>query len=240
MSKGKIIVLEGMDGCGKGTQTQLLLKYLKQRKIPFCAVSEPGNTNDRERLRHILMHSSYLRLSPLNCFYLFNTDRRLAYVHEIIPALQREELIIQDRNFISSLVYQGIVGGVDIETIITETQRVSEGCLPDLTLILDINDIEGAVKRARGVSSQQGHDLDTFEERSIKYHTEISNAYRVLPSLLLGRDLSKEVELIPEATIDQTHEQIKTYVDPILGLWIFFLIKPIQKILLNKKDNFSI
>src|SRR4051812_25053279 len=111
---GKFITIDGLDGCGKSTQTKALLAYLSPKQ-PTILLREPGGTKIGERIRDILLHGSDdmdLRTEIL----LFSASRAQIYQSTIIPALEQGTTVITDRWAWSTIAYQGC-GGVSIDQI---------------------------------------------------------------------------------------------------------------------------
>ena len=112
---GKLIVFEGVEGCGKTTQSQLLSKYFYDNNIDHLLVREPGGTETGEQIRSILLHSE--ELNALSELFLLSAARQILISQKVIPALESGKIVISDRFYFSSLAYQGHARGID-ESII--------------------------------------------------------------------------------------------------------------------------
>lgn len=208
MKNGKLVFLEGMDGCGKSTQLKLLEDHLSRKKERVYVTREPGGTPLAERGRNLLLDPS-LNLSAQQQFDILCLTRRLSYLEVILPHLREGHIVLSDRSFPSSLVYQGIAGGLNIDEIVQITREVIEYRYPDLTLIFDVDDIKNSLRRAASVKS----GTDSFEKRNNEYFRTIQDGYRRLPDLMQRYGLSRRTELIPFGDQPTVQARVRELVD---------------------------
>jgi dTMP kinase len=152
--KGCFICVEGLDGCGKTTQTKLLVKKL--RKIGYVAVytAEPSSGKIGRFIRKYCLHGGK-RVSAIVEALLFAADRFEHVKNEIIPALNEGKVVVSDRYVYSSLAYQG-AAGLDLKWIKEINQHAMR---PDLAIFVDVEpDI--AIKRLKSKKSVM-EDLET-------------------------------------------------------------------------------
>ncbi|MBI4145166.1 dTMP kinase [Candidatus Woesearchaeota archaeon] len=152
--KGLFIVLEGIDGSGKGTQTKLLSEYLKKRGRRVLLTSEPSHSVvgafAREQLQHRKMSQKWMQL-------LFAADRQHHVENDILPALKAGKTVICDRYSLSSLAY----GSVSLP--LSWLKKLNHTFpRPDLTIILDVP-AEVGLKRVRG----QRRSLELYERKNL-------------------------------------------------------------------------
>ncbi len=140
--KGFFICIEGLDGCGKTTQTKLLVKKL-EKKHDAIYTAEPSRGNIGQFIKEHCLHSKS-RGSAIVEALLFAADRYEHIQNEILPALNQGKLVISDRYVYSSLAYQG-AAGVDLNWIRSINKHA---ILPDLALFVDVNP-ETVVKRLK-------------------------------------------------------------------------------------------
>ncbi|MDR2646432.1 MAG: dTMP kinase [Holosporaceae bacterium] len=137
-SKGKFITLEGGEGVGKSTQTQLLAERLSNLRQKVKITREPGGGVIGEQVREILKKNSAELDSICEILLLF-AARRDHFVNLISPWLEEGYFVICDRFYDSSLIYQGLLKEVAIGDIM-ELKRMAIGNFePDLTFVLDVN-----------------------------------------------------------------------------------------------------
>ncbi len=152
--KGLLIVFEGTDGTGKSTQLQLLKKYLSAGRLSVTTTCEPTHGPFGIKIRE-LYHNRH-KCSPEEELELFMADRR-QHVSELInPALQRGEIILCDRYFLSTAAYQG-AAGFDPETILKRNDFAPE---PDLALLFHTPLAVGSKR----IVSGRGDTLNDFEQ----------------------------------------------------------------------------
>ncbi len=131
--KGFFICVEGLDGCGKTTQTRLLVKKLKKSYDAVYTV-EPSRGKIGTFIKKYCLHGKK-RLSSIVEALLFAADRFEHVENEVLPALNEGKLVISDRYVYSSLAYQGATG-LDLEWI----KKINEHALhPDLAIFIDVD-----------------------------------------------------------------------------------------------------
>ena len=171
------ITFEGIEGCGKSTQTKRLASRLKKLKIPAVSTLEPGGTRVGQEIRRILLDSSNQQLSHLAELLLYAADRA-QHVQEVIkPALGQKKWVLCDRFSDATTVYQGYARGQDMELVSTLNEKSCLGIWPDITFLLDCPveiGLERALKRNRNLS-QDGQDR--FEKEKRDFHEAVRKGY---------------------------------------------------------------
>ena len=150
--KGKFIVFEGIDGCGKTTQINHLKKWLpesglipKNKKLHITR--EPGGTLLGKELREILLNPLQESIpDPLTELLLYTADRAQHIAEIIMTALNKGDWIMSDRFSGSTLAYQGYGRKLDINLIKDLETIATQGISPDITFLLDIP-VEESIKR---------------------------------------------------------------------------------------------
>ncbi len=166
------ITFEGIEGCGKTTQTRMLADRLEERGSRTLVTREPGGAAISEQIRAILLDNKNDGMDPLAEALLYVASRA-QFVAEIVrPALAAETIVICDRYADSTLAYQGYGRGLDINTLATLNTIATGGVVPDMTFLLDIPVREGiARKRKDGNLNRLDNAGDAFHERVRKgYH----------------------------------------------------------------------
>ena len=133
----KIISFEGIDGCGKTTQINLLLKYFLDNNIDSDILIEPGGTIISENIREILLDSKN-QISPETETLLFLSARSIITNDIILPALEKNKVVLCDRFIDSTLAYQGYGRKIDCDLIKKINLFATQMIMPDLTLVFDI------------------------------------------------------------------------------------------------------
>jgi len=139
MNKGKFIVLEGPDRCGKSTQAKLLVNYLLEQGKDVLLTREPGGTPTAEKIRQIVLEPK-LNITPMAELFLYEASRAQHTQEKIIPALEAGKIVICERYTMSTCAYQGYGRGIDLKTINTLNKIATLNTTPDLTLVFLMSD----------------------------------------------------------------------------------------------------
>lgn len=154
MSRGRFIVVEGLDGSGKTTQARRLVSTLQATGHLARFTAEPSGLPIGKLIRQALLDPTQLGEATLP--YLFAADRRDHLDREILPALARGEVLVCDRYVGSSLAYQSF--SLPLEEVWALNARFPA---PDLTLFIDLP-LEDCAARVRA----RGAALERFEDMS--------------------------------------------------------------------------
>ncbi len=175
MAKGFFITFEGGEGAGKSTQIELLAAKLRAKKYAILVTREPGGSPGAEAVRHVLLSGAAEPFGPKMEALLFAAARSDHVEQVIRPAIERGMIVLCDRFIDSSRVYQGVTGGLD-PTFMEVVEQVSiNGMVPDMTLILDIDPVEG-LKRA-AVRRSPSDIPDRFEKETVSVHQRRREAF---------------------------------------------------------------
>ena len=159
---------------------------LTELNIEHIITREPGGTETGEQNRKILLQGNIDKLDPYSEFLCFAASRREHLKKIILPALSENKIVICDRFLDSSIVYQGMVGGLDEEII---SQVHNDFCYkkyPDLTLLLDVNPKIGLARKNKItlVENRFENFKDEFHELVQKKFLELAHKhndrYRVI------------------------------------------------------------
>lgn len=132
--------MEGIDGCGKTTQTDRLCDRLRQQGVAHIRTREPGGTPIGDAIRALLLDPA-TEMTPATEVYLYAASRA-EHVRKVIrPALEQGLVVVCDRYVDASVVYQGYgmaPQGMSPEFVREVNGPAISGLLPDLTVIIDI------------------------------------------------------------------------------------------------------
>ena len=169
-SPGFFITFEGGEGSGKTTQIQRLAESLAQiiSAGSLVITREPGGVPAAESIRDLLVNGDTEKWQPLTEAFLMSAARH-EHVEQIIrPALVQNKLVISDRFTDSTIIYQGVVGGVASQHIDAMNKISCGGIAPDLTIILDMDSQTGLARAgSRGVGE------DRFEAKGPAFHEKV-------------------------------------------------------------------
>lgn len=185
--------MEGIDGCGKSTQFEMLQQKMRKHGISFVAVREPGGTAAGEDIRQILLQNSY-SLTAHAELLLYIAARAELTEQVILPALLKGDLVICDRFLDSTMAYQGYAGGLELDWIRLLNQKSTGNIVPDLTVLLDITVSAAFERRNHAVD----READRMEKKNIAYHERVRAGYlaiaRAEPHRMKTIDASTGVE----------------------------------------------
>ncbi|HAJ78033.1 MAG TPA: dTMP kinase, partial [Clostridiales bacterium] len=172
---GKFITFEGGEGCGKTTLIENLKKYLAENNVDFVSAREPGGLKLCEEIRNIVKYST----EPISLraeLLLFSASRAELVKNFIIPNLNSGKVVICDRFFDSTRVYQGYANGLSDDDVMSITNFATGGLVPDITFYLDLDPIVAFERKG-------GRDAgDRIEERSLEYHNMVRKGYKKIAS----------------------------------------------------------
>lgn len=171
MSRGRFIVLEGIEGAGKSTHAAFLADWLKGRGIPVTAAREPGGTALGERLRAILLDPEIPAMPPRAELLLMFAARSASLAEIIIPALDEGSWVICDRFVDSSYAYQAYGRGIPMAHVEALDKQVLGGLHPDLTILLDAP-VDLGLSRKAGP-----RDSDRFERENREFFERVRRGY---------------------------------------------------------------
>jgi dTMP kinase len=163
--RGKLIVLEGAEGVGKTTQLRRLGEKLTARGIPFLGVREPGGTAIGNTIRRLLLEPGP-GFSARTEALLFMASRAELVESDIRPALERGEIVLADRFFLSTYAYQIAGRGLSEAEVTAANRFATGGLVPDLTILLRLS-VAAALARtdSRGARDRIESADDDFHHR---------------------------------------------------------------------------
>lgn len=174
--KGFFISFEGNDGCGKSTQVRMLAELLRSFGYDVVQTREPGGSDIAERIRSILLDPQNSGISDMTEAYLYAAARAQHVREVILPALAGGLIVISDRYVDSSIAYQGAGRELGMELVERLNKPAIDGCLPNLTILLDI-DAKTAMWRRQSATG-----VDRIEMQSEAFHKRVEQAFHHLAS----------------------------------------------------------
>jgi dTMP kinase len=196
------ITLEGGDGSGKTTQSNLLAQWMTDEGRTVVRTREPGGSEVGQLIRDSVLHHRG-DIAPRAEALLYAADRAHHVATVVRPALARGEVVLQDRYLDSSVAYQGagrVLDGAEIRDL---SLWAAEGALPDLTVLLDL-DPESA--RVRLDSADK--PFDRLEAEKNEFHARVRDAYLALAQAEPDRFLVIDAAATPEVIAEQIRERV--------------------------------
>jgi dTMP kinase len=205
--KGKFITFEGGEGSGKSTHIERLVTRLRQESYHVLITREPGGTEVGEQIRHILQYSHQsVAMVPETELLLFCASRAQLVRQIIEPARNDGRIVICDRFFDSTTVYQGVGRKIDPPAVAAINNIAVGASLPDLTLVIDLDPRVG-LERARGREL-----FDRMENQSLEFYDRVRQGYLDLA----GREPHRVKVIDGSQTIEVIAQQIWSLVANVL------------------------
>ncbi len=207
MQPGIFITFEGSEGCGKSTQLDLLSQRLKATvRQPVTTFREPGGTALGEEIRRLLKHTAPgWTILPEAELLLFAASRAQLVRAAIAPALARGEVVLCDRFFDSTTVYQGVARRLQLADVEAINRFAAGERQPDVTFLLDLP-VEAALERVRARSLPFGEPLDRLEQESTAFYAQVRAGYLALaeqfPARIIVIDAARPVAEIEQLIWD--------------------------------------
>lgn len=201
----KFIVIEGSEGVGKSSQIQTIQTYLEERKIKYVLTREPGGTELGESIRTIILDEKN-NTDDISDSLLFYAARYENFKKIIIPALERDCVVISDRFHYSTLVYQGIVGNnAIVKKIHYAFDEIFSNIINHIIYFYTTPEIsfERISKRSK---------TDKFESRGIEYLKDILQGYESVFS-----DIDNVIKIDTSMNKNITKKNLITHLDKIFS-----------------------
>ena len=177
--KGKFIVIEGIDGCGKTTQIEEISKWLPKSGLLYkdsklIKTREPGGSLLGKKLRRLILdNNENYKPSSLAELLLYSADRAEHVSKIISPALKKNDWVISDRFSASTLAYQGYGRNINLDIIKNIESIVCQGEYPDITFFLEISPKDSILRRKNKIP-------DRIESEGIKFLEKVNEGFKLI------------------------------------------------------------
>ncbi|MEO5756711.1 MAG: dTMP kinase [Mesorhizobium sp.] len=185
MARGFFITFEGGEGAGKSTQIERLARKMRAKKYDVLVTREPGGSPGAEAVRHVLLSGAAEPFGPKMEALLFAAARSDHVEQVIRPAVERGTVVLCDRFMDSSRVYQGVTGNIDPAFMDALEQVAINGMVPDMTLIFDIDPVEGLRRATARRGAEDGPDR--YEKETLAIHQRRRDAFLAIAAAELER-----------------------------------------------------
>ena len=173
---GFFLSVEGIDGCGKTTQIQLLVDRLSALGMPTLLAQEPGGTAIGQLIRNVLLDSKNRGIQPMTELLLFFASRAQNLAEVIRPALDAGQVVVCDRFTDASAAYQGYGRALGFAAVRQLSEIACSNFQPDLTLWLDIEP-SAALARVQERNSGQDSARDRMESEALEFFLRVRDGY---------------------------------------------------------------
>lgn len=206
--KGIFITFEGPEGSGKTSVIKAVEERLKQQNKNVLMTREPGGIRIAEKIRDIILDVDNVEMDLTTEALLFAASRRQHIVEKIWPALEEGKIVLCDRFVDSSLAYQGVGRELGIDRVYAINQYAIEGCLPNLTIFIDVPPSIG-LKRV----FSNGRKVDRLDLETIKFHEKVYLGYHELINKFPDRIKVVDGTQTIEKVIDDSLKWIYTIIE---------------------------
>lgn len=199
---GLFITLEGGDGVGKSTQAELLRVWLEAEGHTVVRTREPGGTEVGLELREIVLHHPG-HIAPRAEALIYAADRAHHIATVVRPALERGEIVLQDRYLDSSVAYQGAGRVLSADEVRNLSLWATEGLLPDVTVLLDLDE-----RIARERLDAANKRFDRLEAEAAEFHSRVRQAFLALAAAEPERFVVVDAAQSAEAVFAQIQARV--------------------------------
>lgn len=194
MRGGTFITVEGGDGSGKTTLIHSLAQKLQEKGHEVLITREPGGSPIAEAIRAIILNTENTAMDARTEALLYAAARRQHLAEKVFPALQRGVDVLCDRFVDSSLVYQGFGRQLGLDAVWEINRFATEGCMPDLTLYLDL-DPEIGLQR---IQDNGERELNRLDLESLAFHRRVREAYLLVAQQFKERIVTIDASVTAE------------------------------------------
>ncbi|PHJ57475.1 thymidylate kinase [Nostoc linckia z18] len=206
---GKLIVFEGVEGCGKTSQIQLCCQWLESLGISVVVTREPGGTELGLDLRRLLLEKSEDKpVGEVTELLLYAADRSQHVEQELKPNLAVGKYVLCDRYTDSTIAYQGYGRGLNMDLINQLNYIATGGLESDLTIWLDVDVEVGLSRKSKDVTLQS---LDRIEQETIAFHRRVQQGYASLAASHPSRIVRVDGSLSKQAVQQVIQEILRSH-----------------------------
>ena len=197
------ITFEGVEGAGKTTQIRLLTERLRQSgRTDILTTREPGDGPLGTELRRLALHPpDGISVAPRAELLIMLADRAQHVTCVIRPHLEQGGIVVCDRYADSSVAYQGYGRGLDVPEIVRLNTWATDGLMPDLTVLLDLDPAVGLARQ---------NERNVMEAQSLAFHARVRSGFLALADAAPAQWRVLDAARSPEAV----HTDIWAAVEP--------------------------
>lgn len=203
---GVFITFEGGEGSGKTTIASLVKEQLEKEGYQVVLTREPGGVDIAEEIRNVILDVKNTNMDKKTEALLYAASRRQHLVEKVIPALNQGAVVICDRFIDSSLVYQGLARGVDIDEVYKMNLFATENILPQRTIFFDIQPELGMQR----IAMNKDREVNRLDMEKMDFHHKVYQGYLQIcdkyPQRIVKVDASQSIENVFNQVIGKIRE----------------------------------
>ena len=200
------VTFEGGEGSGKSTVLKKVDALLREEGYQTIVSREPGGTPISEEIRNVILDRKNTNMDPRTEALLYAASRRQHLVEKIWPALKEGKVVLCDRFLDSSLAYQGGARGLGIDEILKVNEYATEGTLPDLTILFDIEPEKGLAR----IAANQGREVNRLDLEKISFHEGVRATFQSLAKRFPDRYVVIDASQPLENVVSDAYKAIKS------------------------------
>ena len=204
LKRGFLVVFEGIDGAGKTTQAKLLYDHLKKREFDVILSKEPTDSIYGKKIKK-LAQGGRDAIEPSEEYNLFMSDRRVHVANLVKPALQKQQVVILDRYYFSTIAYQGALG-LNPDKIKSDNEAFAPA--PEIVFLLKVPPRVGL----RRIQKYRNEEPNLFERE--ENLTEVSRIFDLLKdNYIVPIDATPPIETIYSQVINVINDVVDHYLN---------------------------
>jgi dTMP kinase len=219
------LTFEGADGSGKTTQAARTAAWLEELGHTVVRLREPGGTPLSEAVRGLLLNPAHANMCPMAELLLFEAARAQLVSQVIVPALEAGSWVVCDRFVDSTVAYQAAGHGVDAAVVARANELGSQGVLPAVTVLLDIDPevaatrmaARNAEKRREGAGAATDAAADRLELEGLDLQRRVAAGYRAIAAASEAAGDGRVIMVDAAGTEDEVFAQVQAALTQALG-----------------------
>ncbi|PKR77478.1 dTMP kinase [Halalkalibacillus sediminis] len=200
---GLFITFEGGEGAGKTSALSYIYEVLINKGYDVVQTREPGGIEISEKIREVILNKNHTAMDGRTEALLYAAARRQHLVERVIPALNEGKIVLCDRFVDSSLAYQGYARGLGIDEVFTINQFAIENCMPDATILFELDPKIGLER----IAANKGREQNRLDLEKITFHQKVYEAYSMLkkrfPERIHSIDANESQANVQEACLNK-------------------------------------
>ena len=202
---GLFITIEGPEGSGKTTVAKKVVEALQNEGYKVLYTREPGGVGIAEKIRDIILDVNNTNLDPRSEALLYAASRRQHLIEKVIPALEKDYIVICDRFVDSSLAYQGHARGLGIDEIYNINLFAINERFPDMTILLNIDPEVGLAR----IMKNRQDEVNRLDLEGMSFHKLVHEGYEIIKEKYSERFTLVDGNNTPEVVFDSVYKIIK-------------------------------
>ena len=202
---GLFITIEGPEGSGKTTVAKKVVETLENEGYKVLYTREPGGVGIAEKIRDIILDVNNTNLDPRSEALLYAASRRQHLIEKVIPALEKDYIVICDRFVDSSLAYQGHARGLGIDEIYNINLFAINECFPDMTILLNIDPEVGLAR----IMKNRQDEVNRLDLEGMSFHKLVHEGYEIIKEKYAERFTLVDGNNTPEVVFDSVYKIVK-------------------------------